>query len=155
MGYRHSNNPNNVMYYQTATRFVVEQEVSEVVSGGWYYSIPLCGAGAYSYSFESGNSYSGLDLFVIPPGVDPKSISSRGGRVYVGCGKEKIVRYSGSCNVESGAKVYIRNNSLSSAIRLEGEIISTTNPPWPDMTWDSSAFQYDSAQLLTYGELFR
>ena len=155
MGYRHSNDPNNVMYYQTATRFVVEQEVSEVVSGGWYYYFPLCEAGAYSYSFESDSSYSGFDLFVIPPGLDPKSISSGGGRVYVGCGKENVVRYSGSCNVDSGAKVYIGNNSRSSAIRLEGEIVNTTSPPWPDMTWDSSAFQYDAARLTRYRELFR
>lgn len=155
MGYRHSSDPNNVMYYQTATRFVVEQQVSEVISGGWYYTFPLCKAGAYSYSFESDNSYIGFDLFVIPPGVDPKSISSGEGRFYEGCGKEDVVRYSGSCNVDSRAQVYIANNSMSSAIRLEGKIINTTRPPWPDMTWDSGAFQYDAAELTRYQQLFR
>jgi len=155
MGYRHSNDPNNVMYYQTTTRFVVEQEVSEVISAGWYYTFPLCQAGAYSYSFNGDNSYTGFDLFVLPPGVDPKSISNGEGRIYVGCGKENAVRYSGTCNVGIGAKVYILNNSQSSALRLEGEIVSTTNPPWPDMNWDSNGFQYDTAQLTRYRELFR
>ena len=147
MGYRHSNDPDNVMYYQTATRFVVEQEMSEVISVGWFFTLPLCRAGTYSYSFESDNSYTRFDLFVIPPGVDPKSISSGGGRFYGGCGKEDVVGYSGSCNVASGAKIYIANNSPSSAIRLEGEIVNTTTIPWPDMTWDGSSFHYDTAQL--------
>ncbi len=155
MGYRHSSDPNNVMYYQTATRFVVDQQVSEVIAGGWYYPFPLCKAGTYSYSFESDNSFTGFDLFVIPPGVDPKGISVGEARFYDGCGKEDVVRYSGSCNVESGAQVYIANNSMSSAIRLDGQIINTTRPPWPDMTWDSSAFQYDTAAITRYKELFR
>ena len=106
-------------------------------------------------SFKSDNSYTGFDLFVIPPGVDSKSISRGKGRAYVGCGEEAVVRYSGSCNVDSGAKIYIANNSLSSAIRLEGEIVNTTSPPWPDMNWDGSAFQYDTAGLTRYRKLFR
>ena len=155
MGYRHSNDPNNAMYYQTDTRFVIEQEVSEVISVGWFYTFPLCRAGAYSYSFESDNSYIGFDLFVIPAGVDPKEFSGGEGRYYAGCGKENVVRFSESCNVASGAKVYIANNSLSSAIRLEGKIVNTTSPPSPDMTWDFSAFHYDLAELTRYQELFR
>lgn len=154
MGYRHSADPNNVMYYQTATRFVAEQEVSEVISGGWYYALPLCRAGTYSYSFEGDDPYAGFDLFILPPGIDPDSISRGEGRIYVGCGEENIVRYSGTCNVDSGAKVYISNNSWSSAIRLGGKIVNTNNPPWPDMTWDEEAFQYDEAQLETYWNMF-
>ena len=155
MGYGHSPNPNNVMYYQTATRFVVEQEVSKVMPGGWSSWFALCDPGAYTYSFETDNSVTGFNLFVLPPGVDPESFFGASGNYYVGCGKEDVVRFSGSCNVDSGAKVYIANNSMSSAIRLEGEIINTASPPWPDMTWESSTFQYDTAQLTRYQQLFR
>ena len=155
VGYRHSNDPNNVMYYQIATRFVVEQQVSQVISGGWSYTLPMCKAGAYSYSFEIDNQFGGFDLFVIPRGVDPKIFSGEYGSYYIGCGKEDMVRYSGSCNVASGAQIYILNNSPSSAIRLEGEIVNTTRPPWPNMNWDGSAFHYDTAELTGYMELFR
>jgi len=155
MGYRHSNEPNNVMYYQTTTRFDVEQEVSEVISGGWYHTFPLCSSGSYSYSFETGDSYTAFDLFLVPPGVDANEISSGNGRVYVDCGKEGMHRFTGTCNVTTGAYIYIGNTSFQNAIRLSGNIIHNDNPPWPDMNWDSSAFQYDAAQLTRYRELFR
>ncbi len=34
MGYGHSSNPNNVMYYQTTTGLEVEQEISELIPAG-------------------------------------------------------------------------------------------------------------------------
>ncbi len=155
MGYGHSTNPNNVMYYQTTTRFEVEQEISEMIPAGYAYTFPLCDSGTYSYSFESENEKAGFDIFVIPPGADSKNISTGGGRVYTGCGKENMLSYSGSCNVDSGARIYIANKSSSAALPMEGQIINRTNPPWPDMTWDQTEFQYDSAMLMRYKELFQ
>ena len=155
MGYGHSSNPNNVMYYQTTTRFVVEQVVSELIPGGWYYTLPLCQAGAYSYTFESDNSSTGFNLLVIPVGVDPKKFSSGDGKFYAGCGKESVYRFSGVCNVASGARVYVTNLSRSNAIRFNGKIVRTTTPPWPDMDWDQTEFQYDSATLMRYRALFQ
>ena len=155
MGYGHSSNPGNVMYYQTATRFVVEQEVSLVISGGWSYWFLLCDSGAYSYSFEADNPSTGFDIFVIPPGVDAKSFATAGGSFYVGCGKESVYRYSGSCTVANGARIHISNNSRTTALRLDGLIVNKSSPPWPDMTWDSSAYQYDRATLMRYRELFQ
>lgn len=155
MGYGHSSNPNNVMYSQTATRFEVDQEISEVISGGWSYTIPLCGEGTYSYSFETDDPYMGFDLFVIPSGGDTNSISGGNSRGYIGCGKERMHRYSGSCVVESGSKIYIENISAINTIHLSGKIININNPPWPDMTWDQNVFKYDNNQLTKYWELFR
>ena len=155
MGYGHSTNPNNVMYYQTATRFEVEQEISELIPAGYSYAFPLCDSGTYSYSFESENRNAGFDVFIIPPGVDPKSVSAGGGRIYAGCGKENMLSYSGSCDGGSGARIYIANKSSSAALPMEGQIINRTNPPWPDMTWDPTEFQYDNATLMRYRELFR
>ena len=154
MGYGHSSDPNNVMYSETITRFEVDHEVSEVISGGWYYTIPLCGAGTYSYSFETDDPSTGFDLFVLPPGEDPANISLGSGSVYVDCGKEGMIRFSSSCTVASGARIYIGNTSYQNAIRLTGEIIDRSSPRWPDMTWDQNAFQYDSIQMMKYWELF-
>lgn len=154
MGYGHSNNPNNVMYSETNTRFEVDHEISKVISGGWLSTIPLCGAGMYSYSFETDDPATGFDLFVLRPGVDPKSFSGESGRFYVGCGEKGMHRYPGSCTVEDGAQIYIENTSASDAIRLSGKIIDENYPSWPDMNWDQSVFQYDSNQLTKYWELF-
>ena len=70
MGYGHSGNPSNVMYRETDTKFVLEQVVANVLSGGWYMTFPLCNGGSYWYSFESDDSYKGFDLYVLPPGVE-------------------------------------------------------------------------------------
>ena len=154
MGYGHSPDPNNVMYYQTETRFEIDSEVSTIIAGGWYHTFPLCGPGTYSYSFETEDPNTGFDLFVLPPGTDPNAISGGGVSVYLDCGKEGMHRYSGSCTVANGASIYISNTSYSSAIRLSGSITSLDDPPWPDMTWDQEAYEYDEVQLASYWTLF-
>lgn len=154
MGYGHSSDPNNVMYFQTATRFEIENEISEIIAGGWYLTFPLCGTGTYSYSFETEDPNTGFDLFILPPSEDPQSISRGGGSVYVGCGEEGMHRFLGSCIVSHGASIYIANTSCSRAIRLSGKVESLEDQPWPDMTWDEEAYHYDGDELESYWELF-
>jgi len=154
MGYGHSSNSNNVMYYQGDTHFEIDQQISEVVAGGYYYEIPVCGAGKYSYSFKTDNSFTGFNIFVLPPGQDAYEISGGGGHYYSGCGAENMHSYSGSCTVDSGAKIYIGNTSMVDAIRLSGKIIDMDTLSWPDMAWDQNAFQYDSNELAKIWKLF-
>jgi len=154
MGYGHSSNQNNVMYYPTDTRFEIDHEISEVIAGSYFFTIPLCKASTYSYSFETNDINTGFDLFVIPADVDAKNFSGESGNTYVGCGKKGMHRYSGSCTVKSGSKIYIGNTSYQNAIQLSGKIIDMNNPQWPDMTWDQNVFQYDQNQLTKYWGLF-
>ena len=154
MGYGHSDDPDNVMYEFGSTRFEVDQEISEVIAGGWYLATPLCETGSYSYFFETDDLTMGFDIFVLPPGSDPADVSLGDVRSYVGCGQEGLHRYLNSCTVDAGAMVYIGNTSHLDPIRLTGRIIHADSPPWPDMTWDPQAYQYDDATLARYGELF-
>ena len=154
MGYGHSNDPNNVMYWQMETRFDVEQYIAEIVSPGWYSPYSLCSNGNYWYSFESDDNSTGFDLYVLPPGTEPVEISMGGGLVYTGCGEANTVAYTGTCNVSAGALIYIENRSLSDAVRLDGVIVLLNEPPRPVMDWDQTAFEYDDAQLNTYWNLF-
>ena len=154
MGYGHSSDPNNVMYWQTETRFDVEQVIADIVSPRWYFIYKLCGEGNYWYSFESDDSYTGFDLYVLPPGTDPSLISIGEGFIYTGCGKANTVAYNSTCNVLAGAVIYIENYSLSDAVRLDGVIILLNEPSRPVMDWDQAAFEYDDAQLNTYWNLF-
>ena len=154
MGYGHSSDPNNVMYWQVETRFDVEQDIADIVSPGWYFTYELCRGGNHWYSFESDDSSTGFDLYVLPPGTDPVEISMGGGLVYTGCGEANTVAYTGTCNVPAGALIYIENRSLSDAVRLDGVIVLLNEPPRPVMDWDQAAFEYDDAQLNTYWNLF-
>ena len=154
MGYGHSSDPNNVMYWQVETRFDVEQYIADIVSPGWYFTYELCRGGNHWYSFESDDSDTGFDLYVLPPGTDASEISMGGGLVYTGCGEANTVAYTGTCNVPAGALIYIENRSLSDAVRLDGVIVLLNKPPRPVMDWDQTAFEYDDAQLNTYWNLF-
>ena len=154
MGYGHSNDPNNVMYWQTETKFDVEQVIADIVSPRWYFIYKLCGEGNYWYSFESDDSYKGFDLYVLPPGTDPSLISIGEGFIYTGCGEANTVAYTGTCTVLAGAVIYIENYSLSDAVRLDGVIVLLNELPRPVMDWDQTAFEYDDAQLNTYWNLF-
>ena len=154
MGYGHSSDPNNVMYWQVETRFDVEQYIADIVSPGWYFTYELCRGGNHWYSFESDDSDTGFDLYVLPPGTDASEISMGGGLVYTGCGEANTVAYTGTCNVPAGALIYIENRSLSDAVRLDGVIVLSNELPRPVMDWDQTAFEYDDAQLNTYWNLF-
>ena len=154
MGYGHSSNSNNVMYSETDTRFEVYQNISEVISGGWYYTTTLCNAGTYQYSFEAEGAYSGFDLFVLPPGQDAYEISGGSGIYYPDCSKKDMHSYSNSCTVANGAKIYIGNTSFEDTIRVSGEIIDMNNISWPDMAWDQNALLYNKNDLTRYWNLF-
>src|SRR3989344_3492849 len=154
MGYGHSNNSNNIMYSQMATRFEIDQEISEVIAGGYYYTISFCDASSYSYSFEVSEIYGGFDLYVLPPDQDAYQISGGSGQYYPSCSKEGMRSYSGSCTVPSGAKIYIGNTSYQDAIRLSGKIIDEYIPPWPNTIWDENVFRYNNSELTKIWNLF-
>ena len=155
MGYGHSTDSNNIMYTYSDTKLVVDREIDdEVIAGGWFLTIPLCGSGRYFYSFETEESSQGFDIFVLPPGMDPQSVAAGGGRVYTNCGRRGVHRFSGYCNVADEAKILIVNTSYYEAIRLSGEIIDRNEIPWPNMTWDKAAYRYNNAQLQEYYDLF-
>tara|TARA_Y100000588_G_C14227252_1_gene913730 strand:+ start:221 stop:1717 length:1497 start_codon:yes stop_codon:yes gene_type:complete len=155
LGYGHSSAPSNIMYPTTSTQYIYEQSISDVLAQNWYITFPLCGAGPYYYNFETSDVGSaGFDIYVLPPGEDAKGISSGNARVYSGCGAQGMIRFNGECNVSIGSKVYVSNNDYYSAIRISGTIINTGESDWPDMTWDESAFEYDSGELDNYWRMF-
>ncbi len=154
MGYGHSKLPDNVMYPVTETRFQIDQFISEIIAVGWYYVTPLCADGEYRYSFETEGRQDPFDIAVLPPGVDGKDYSTGTGSSYPGCGRDKMHRYSDNCKVGLVSRIYLANASPHKAIRLTGTIVRVDTPPWPNMTWDPAAFQYDENELRGYQELF-
>ena len=142
MGYNHSNDPSNIMYFQINTVFHTEQNISENIAAGWSITYPFCDSGIYWYSFESDNSYYGFDLYVLRPGGDDPT-------------SENVIRISESCTVESGASIFFTPSSYRNNVVLTGEISSLEYPPWTDMDWDDSARQYRESDMEYYRSVFR
>ena len=153
VGYGHSSDQNNIMHESGETQFAVDQEVSEVISGGWYHTVPICGSGDYYYSFETESRHRGFDIFVLRPGADPEDAIRRQSGVYADCGRRSMQRYSHTCTVLRGSSVLIYNDSRD-AIRLRGRIVDRNEIHWPEMKWDEGAFLYDDALLKEFYELF-
>ena len=149
MGYNHSNDPSNIMYFQTNTVFHTEQNISENIAAGWSITYPFCDSGIYWYSFESDNSYYGFDLYVLRPGGDDPTSA------YSNCGSENVIRISESCTVESGASIFFTPSSYRNNVVLTGEISSLEYPQWTDMDWDDSARQYRESDMEYYRSVFR
>ena len=90
IGYGHSDDPNNIMYYQTSTRFAIDEEFSDILSDGWWQTIPFCGSGSYYYEFSTDKENDGFDIYVLLPETDPKTFLSKGGIIYDSCGAKHM-----------------------------------------------------------------
>ena len=155
MGYGHSSNPNNVMYSTTDTQFEVEQDIADIIGGGWSMTFPLCSSGNYRYFFESDDDYTGFNVYVLPPGVSGEEFEVGNGSYYTSCESVSMVRTWNTCNILLGASIFLKNITAYKALTFEGEITALDEPPWPDMTWDDSARQYRESDMDYYRSLFR
>lgn len=153
LGYGHSDDPNNIMYPTTETRFEIERDIDNVLSSGWWWTIPFCAEGEYHYSIETDERSHGFEIAVLRPGTTGEDFTSGSGRTYSGCGNGEWQAYSDTCDIGFGSSLYI-HNSQGDAIRLSGQIIRLDQPEWPDMQWDEDAFYYDDETLDYYRELF-
>jgi len=154
IGYGHTNDSNNIMYPELVRRFDVEQEIEDVIAAGWYLALPLCESGEYFYSFDTGDVYDGFNLFVLPPGTSASEASAGTGQYYPGCSAEEMSRFSEYCTVGYGSTIYIENNNLYTAIRIDGEITNLDQPSTPDFLWPEDAYQYDDAEINKIWDLF-
>jgi len=154
LGYGHSKDPNNIMYFQTDTKYIYEQRISEVLSGGWYMTLPLCSSGLYSYSFKTLEDGQRLDLYILKPKEDPDNVAGRISWGYSGCGGGNKVSFTGKCTVEAGSALYIANADPSWPIRVSGDVINSEPIADREMTWDPQGFEYDSRYLSLYWDMF-
>lgn len=153
MGYGHSDNQENIMFPETATRFEVDLEISEVLAPGWYGFFPFCNAGTYSYYFETDDPSYGFEISVLRPGADPDNPASVIDRNYADCGSGVWQQFRSLCTVEDGAAIHIHNPNSSEAIRISGQVISLAGIAQPDMEWDPEVFLYETEVLQEYNDI--
>jgi len=158
LGFAHSNDPNNIMYFSTDTRFATDLEKRITLDEGYYKVFELCRGGSYWYSVKSNDASHGFYFYVVTPTTNPREfINEDKGTYYSGCIAEDYASYSGNCNVAEDAHLIIYNyNELlkTSALILDVKIVEQNERLWPDMTWDIDSLQY-SEELIEYiGELY-
>ena len=161
MGYGHSDDPNNVMYYSFPRQFYPDTDDSDFLADGMWTAYPICGSGLYSYVVEvvEGDEYTGFNVDVLPPEQDPQKFVDEGGSHYPDCSPDgPWITMAKECNVDGDGVnnfswLVILNDQDSGTpgegIRINVKI-ADMNPSWqPDLEWDPEVFQYDD-EFLDY-----
>jgi len=155
LGFGHSNDPNNIMYFRTDTRFVTDVEKTITLDEGFSKKIPFCNSGSYWFDLSGNDQYNGFYVYVITAGTDSSSfLNGDGGTHYPSCGSDgkPMVSISRNCNVKDGDSLLIYNKDelhQTSAIYIDVKIVDKNDRKSPDMEWDVSTLEY-SEELLEY-----
>ena len=153
LGYSHSNDLNNVMYYLTSIQFAKDKEFSYSIESNYWRWIYFCGSGEQYYYVSSNSEEDGFDVYVLPPNTDPSTFVSERGSGYTNCGAERKLSFSHTCSIASGSKLMIHNYE-DYTIKITGFMIDENSNKWPEMTWDYNAFQYDTSYMNYVRDLF-
>ena len=155
-GYGHSEDPNNVMYPTTRTRYLVDHEVSgKLLAARWYQTFWLCNGGQVNLSFYVHDDAVGdLTFSILPPGLSAAAYVDDERGHNRDCGRRARQRLNITCVVEAGSLLLVHNDNPSDDIVFSGQIIRLDDPPWPNMQWDEDAFYYDEETLDYYRKLF-
>ena len=157
MGYGHSDDQNNIMYYSSPQQFYPDFEKNIFLADGVYQQLAFCKGGSYAYTITTDSQYSGFVANVLPPEQDPKEFTADGGLHYPDCATEStMTKFYQECNVggdgvNNFSKLLIHNDRNSGtpgeAINIDVKIIDLS-PFWlPELAWDEKAFQYDQEFL--------
>jgi len=153
MGFGHSNNPENIMYYKTDSRFETDYDKTIALDEGEYITIPFCSGGTTIYQISSEDKSNGFHVYVLPPETDSKNFIEFGvGKYYPDCSTENpMVKFGYECTVPDGAKLVIYNpDDLFNfdVIRVDVKIIDLDMVKTPaNLAWDMSVFEYDEVWL--------
>ena len=152
LGFGHSNDPNNIMYYATDTRFVADYEKTKTLDEGEYTTIQFCNSGLMGIEASTNSKYDGFYVYVLTPETNAGNfINNNQGRYYASCSREDLMSsYSDTCNVPDGSRLllYNKNELLQfDAIRIDVKIVDLNERKNPDFSWDLKVFQYDQTWL--------
>ena len=158
MGFLHSDDPNNIMYYNFPQQFYPDFGKNIFLADGVYQQIPFCKGGSYAYTITTDSQYTGFDVDVLPPEQDVQEFVDEGGLHYPSCSADSMVSFYQECDVAGDgvnnfSKLVIHNDLNSGtpgdAINIDVKIIDLS-PFWsPELAWDENVFVYDQ-EFLDY-----
>jgi len=158
LGYNHSQDYNNIMYFSVGHKTVVDVKHYFTLKAGYSQWWSFCSDGNVSWNAKSSQNTDGFNAFAIPSD-DPRGFSNDGGRVYLttngeSCGKNNVISITRYCTVGNGAYLHFKNNE-DHPIDITFEMYDQNPGKNPDMTWDRNSFHYDSTYLSYVWNLFR
>ncbi|HEV2192382.1 MAG TPA: matrixin family metalloprotease [Nitrosopumilaceae archaeon] len=151
MGFKHSSDPNNIMYPITDTRLYVDYDKSITFNKGYVWHTQFCGPGSYYYEVSSDDQYNGFDVYVAPSNSDYNGIISGKDLYYRSCSTNNKISYSHTCIVEAGSSLWIYNHNdnptNSAANQIHVKIIDMNQRKIPDLTFNMADSVYDKKTL--------
>ncbi len=150
-GYGNSEDANNVMHSDLATKFAVDQEVELVMAPSITHVIPLCGEGTFTFVFQEPDIGQGYQFAVLKPGVTPEDDYFDEDNQYMECGSTPTL-FTNECIVEDGAALLIYTQVAIT--RITGTITKHVELPEITMVWDPATFRYSEAELQKLRDLF-
>ena len=163
-GYGHSDNPNNIMFPTTQTKFASEYDVSRKnLATGQFETFSVCTSGKYHLSFRVDREEDTRLTFAVIPQIFPAEwyLDYDRGSDH-NCGRQETRSIDITCEIGANYRVLVYNHNADSSffgipqgsITFSGQITLLDDPLWPDMQWDEDAFYYDDETLDYYRELF-
>ena len=119
MGYGHSDDQNNIMYYSSPQQFNPDFEKNIFLADGVYQPLTFCKGGSYAFTITTDSQYSGFDVNVLPPEQDVQEFIDEGGLHYPDCATEStMIKFYQECNVggdgvNNFSKLLIHNDQNS------------------------------------------
>jgi len=160
LGHSHSNDPTNIMYYKTDTRFEKDYEGNQTIDEGHLYTIPFCKAGTYHYNIVGSSQSNGFFTYVTTAGTNSVDFLNNGdGLYYPSCSSDDdYISFSRTCNVQQGDSLVIYNKDdilKFGAINVDISIIDQRQREMPNIEYSDDTFEYDEEYLQKVSELFR
>jgi hypothetical protein len=161
LGYGHSDDPTNIMYFMIDSRFEKDFEGMITVADDRFFATPFCNDGLYAYSFTGANAQMqhGVYTYVISAESSPADFVKGIGQYYPGCSDPNdYISYSNTCTVKQGDTLLIHNvkdmlRSGSSEIDLF--TIDLRQRDVPNLEYDINTLEYDEEYLQQIIKLFQ
>ena len=150
-GYEDSEDANNVMYSDLATKPAIAQELELVLAPNITHIIPLCGAGTFTLVFQEPDTGQGYQFAVLKPGITPQDDLFDEDSQYMGCSSTPTL-YTNECIVEEGAQLLVYTQVAIA--RITGTITKNVELPEINMEWDPATFSFSEAELQALRDEF-
>ena len=151
LGYGDSDDPGNVMYSDLQTKFAMPHTVDIVVAPGPVHTIPLCGAGTFTYVFDEPEGADHYQIAIVRPGVAPADYFDENNQ-YMGCSSSTDL-YTNECSAVEDGSVLLVYTQVAIA-RISGTITKSVELPDIDMDWDPDTLVFTQSDLQTFRDIF-
>jgi len=125
LGYEHSEDINDLMYFETLTKYNIDINEEDILHDGWYRGYPICTKRDVSEYNIKINSDEELNIYVVPSMEDYEKLTEdKKFSHYQDCEGEEIESYKKTCAISYGSIIVLENpsNLLGDYAQFEIEV---------------------------------